>query len=178
VAWPDAAASRSTSALALSTSARMTGTSVAGSASAWLASWRATSNWPRRASSFASVHRGLNPPGEGSAFRLAIGEAVRAPEVARALHSFGRQASRAALTAIMTQAQSKGLLSGRPPEMAEQFAGLLWGDLMISLLLRIVDTPGLRETTRRARSAATAFWQLHPDTSQAPAAQPPSARKT
>jgi AcrR family transcriptional regulator len=111
-------------------------------------------------------------------FRLAIGEAVRAPEVARALHSFGRQASRAALTAIMTQAQSKGLLSGRPPEMAEQFAGLLWGDLMISLLLRIVDTPTPRETTRRARSAATAFLQLHPDTSQAPAARPPSACKT
>ena len=110
-------------------------------------------------------------------FRLAIGEAVRTPEVARALHSLGRQTSRAALTAIMTQAQSKGLLSGRPPEMAEQFAGLLWGDLMISLLLRIVDTPTPRETTRRARSAATAFLQLHPDTSQAPAAQPPSARK-
>jgi AcrR family transcriptional regulator len=111
-------------------------------------------------------------------FRLAIGEAVRAPEVARALHSFGRQTSRAALTAIMTQAQSQGLLSGRPPEMAEQFAGLLWGDLMISLLLRIVDTPTPRETTRRARSAATAFLHLHPDTSQAPATQPPPARKT
>jgi AcrR family transcriptional regulator len=111
-------------------------------------------------------------------FRLAIGEAVRAPEVARALHSFGRQTSRAALTAIMTQAQSHGLLNGRPPEMADQFAGLLWGDLMISLLLRIVDTPTPRETTRRARSAATAFLHLHPDTSQAPAARPPSARKT
>jgi hypothetical protein len=70
------------------------------------------------------------------------------------------------------------LLSGRPPEMAEQFAGLLWGDLMISLLLRIVDTPTPRETTRRARSAAAAFLQLHPDTSQAPEAQPSSARET
>jgi AcrR family transcriptional regulator len=111
-------------------------------------------------------------------FRLAIGEAVRAPEVARALHCFGRQTSRTALTAIMTQAQSTGLLSGRPPELAEQFAGLLWGDLMISLLLRIVDTPTPRETTRRARSAAAAFLQLHPDTSQAPVAQSPAARKT
>jgi AcrR family transcriptional regulator len=108
-------------------------------------------------------------------FRLAIGEAVRAPEVARALHSFGRQTSRAALTAIMTQARSHGLLSGSPPEMAEQFAGLLWGDLMISLLLSIVDTPTPRETARRARSAAAAFLHLYPDTSQA--AQPPLARK-
>ena len=111
-------------------------------------------------------------------FRLAIAEAVRAPEVARALHSSGRQTSRAALTAIMTQAQSHGLLSGRPPEMAEQFAGLLWGDLMISLLLRIADTPAPREITRRARSAATAFLQLHPETNQAAPAEPPSARKT
>jgi AcrR family transcriptional regulator len=108
-------------------------------------------------------------------FRLAIGEAVRAPEVARALHSFGRQTSRAALTTIMTQARSRGLLGGRPPEMAEQFAGLLWGDLMISLLLRIAGTPTPPETTRRARSAATAFLHLYPDTSRAAAAQPPSA---
>ena len=111
-------------------------------------------------------------------FRLAIAEAARAPEVARALHSLGHQTSRAALTAIMAQAQSHGLLNGRPAEMAEQFAGLLWGDLMISLLLRVVDTPTPRETTRRARSAATAFLRLHPDTSQAAAAQPPSPRKT
>jgi hypothetical protein len=62
--------------------------------------------------------------------------------------------------------------------MAEQFAGLLWGDLMISLLLRIVDTPAPREITRRARSAATAFLQLHPETNQAPPAEPPSPRKT
>lgn len=106
-------------------------------------------------------------------FRLAIAEAVRAPEIACALHSFGRQTSRAALTAIMTQAQSHGLLSGRPPEMAEQFAGLLWGDLMISLLLRIADTPAPREITRRARGAATAFLQLHPDTTRRPQPSPP-----
>ena len=38
-------------------------------------------------------------------FRLAIAEAVRAPEVARALDSFGRQTSRAALAAIMAEAK-------------------------------------------------------------------------
>ena len=53
-------------------------------------------------------------------FRLAIAEAVRAPELARALDSFGHQTSHAALTRIMGQAKSHGLLSGRPPEMAEQ----------------------------------------------------------
>jgi hypothetical protein len=54
--------------------------------------------------------------------------------------------------------------------MAEQFAALLWGDLMISLLLRIVDTPPPRQITLRARRAAAAFLQLHPETSQTSAA--------
>jgi AcrR family transcriptional regulator len=116
----------------------------------------------------AQLLRETTDPTVIAVFRLAIAEAVRAPEVARALHSFGHQTSRTALTAIMTQAQSRGLLSGRPPEMAEQFAGLLWGDLMISLLLRIIDTPAPREITRRARGAATAFLQLHPETNQTP----------
>ncbi|GAA5076804.1 AcrR family transcriptional regulator [Thermocatellispora tengchongensis] len=92
-------------------------------------------------------------------FRLAIAEAVRAPEVARTLDSFGRQTGRAALTSIMDKAKAHGLLNGSPPEMAEQFAGLLWGDLMISLLLRTADSPDPEEITRRARSAATAFLQ-------------------
>ncbi|MEO3854160.1 TetR/AcrR family transcriptional regulator [Acrocarpospora sp. B8E8] len=103
-------------------------------------------------------------------FRLAIAEAVRAPEVAHALDSFGRQASRAVLTAIMAKAKSYGLLSGLPQEMAEQFAGLLWGDLMIGLLLCITDSPDPQEITRRARSAATAFLRIHPDTNPTAAA--------
>jgi AcrR family transcriptional regulator len=94
-------------------------------------------------------------------FRLAITEAVRAPEVARTLDALGPQASRAVLTAIMEKAESHGLLTGRPPELAEQFAGLLWGNLMISLLLRTVDPPGREEIARRAGKAVTAFLDLH-----------------
>jgi AcrR family transcriptional regulator len=93
-------------------------------------------------------------------FRLAISEAVRAPEVARTLHALGPQASRAAITAIMEKAESNGLVTGRPPELAEQFAGLLWGNLMISLLLRVVDPPGPEEIARRASKAARAFLDL------------------
>jgi AcrR family transcriptional regulator len=96
-------------------------------------------------------------------FRLAIAEAVRAPEVARALDSTGRRTGRAALTAIMASAKEHGLLGGAPPEMAEQFAGLLWSDLMVSLLLGSVDSPSPPEITRRARAAATAFLRIHPD---------------
>ena len=70
-------------------------------------------------------------------FRLAIAEAIRTPKVAVALDSIAGEASRAALREVMTRARSFGLVSGRPTEMAERFAGLLWGSLMISLLLRV-----------------------------------------
>ena len=95
-------------------------------------------------------------------FRLAIAEAVRAPEVARALDSIGGEASRGALREIMTRAQRTGILSGDPLEMAEHFAGLLWGNLMVGLLLRVVDRPSPREFARRARNATAAFLQLYP----------------
>jgi AcrR family transcriptional regulator len=97
-----------------------------------------------------------------AAFRLAIAEAVRAPEVAAALDTHGRKTGHAALAAIMTKAQAKGVLDGRPPEMVEQFAGLLWGDVMMGLLLRACDPPTPEEITRRAERAAAAFLLLHP----------------
>jgi len=104
-------------------------------------------------------------------FRLAIAEAVQAPEVARALNSIGREASRAALRKIMAEAAAAGLLTGHPAELAGQFAGLLWRDLMVSLLLGVAERPNPREITERAREAAAAFLQLHPLPNDAPGAQ-------
>jgi AcrR family transcriptional regulator len=94
-------------------------------------------------------------------FRLAIGEVTQAPEVARALDSIGREAGRAVLRKIMSEAQESGLLTGRPAELAEQFAALLWRDLMVSLLLGVVRCPSPREIADRAGNAAAAFLQLH-----------------
>jgi AcrR family transcriptional regulator len=110
----------------------------------------------------AKVVREVSDPTVIAVFRLAIGEAVQAPEVARALNSIGREASRVALRKIMAEAQASGLLTGRPAELAEQFAGLLWRDLMVSLLLGVAERPNPREMARRARDAAAAFLQLHP----------------
>jgi AcrR family transcriptional regulator len=106
--------------------------------------------------------REVSDPTVIAVFRLAIGEAVQAPEVARALDSIGRETSRAALRKIMAEAQASGLLTGRPAELAEQFAGLLWRDLMVSLLLGVAERPNPREIAGRARDAAAAFLQLHP----------------
>jgi AcrR family transcriptional regulator len=106
--------------------------------------------------------REITDPAVIAVFRLAIAEAVQAPEVARALDSIGREASRAALREIMARAQASGLLNGRPAELAEQFGGLLWGNLMVSLLLGVAERPNSREAAARSRDATAAFLQLHP----------------
>jgi len=120
--------------------------------------------------------REVSDPTVIAVFRLAIAEAVQAPEVARALNSKGREASRAALRKIMAEAQVSGLLSGRPAELGEQFAGLLWRDLLVSLLLGVADRPNPREIAGRARDAAAAFLQLHPLPKEHALNRRPSAR--
>jgi AcrR family transcriptional regulator len=114
------------------------------------------------------VHE-VSAPAVIAVFRLAIAEAVQAPEVARALNSIGREASRAALRKIMAAAEASRLLMGRPAELAEQFGGLLWRDLLVSLLLGVAERPSPSEIVRRAREASTAFLKLHPAPSDAPA---------
>jgi AcrR family transcriptional regulator len=106
--------------------------------------------------------REITDPTVIAVFRLAIAEAVHAPEVAHALDSIGREASRAALRQIMTRARESGLLHGHPAELAEQFGGLLWGNLLVSLLLGVNDRPSTRQAAARADDAAAAFLQLHP----------------
>jgi AcrR family transcriptional regulator len=104
----------------------------------------------------------ISDPAVVAVFRLAIAEAVRAPDVARMLDSVGREASRAALRQIMTKAERSGLLDGDPVELAEQFSGLLWGTLMISLLLGVASRPSPSVIAARAAAATAAFLQLHP----------------
>lgn len=110
--------------------------------------------------------REITDPTVITVFRLAIADAVRAPEVAHALDSIGREASRAALRQIMTQAQTSGLVTGRPADLAEQLGGLLWGNLLVSLLLGVAERPSSREIATRARDATAAFLQLHPASQQ------------
>ena len=106
--------------------------------------------------------REVSDPTVIAVFRLAISEVTQAPEVARALDSIARERSRAALRKIMAGAQASGLLTGHPAELAKQFAGLLWCDLQVSLLLGVAERPNAREAAERARDAAAAFLQLHP----------------
>jgi AcrR family transcriptional regulator len=106
--------------------------------------------------------REVSDPTVIAVFRLAIAEAVGAPEVARVLDTIGIETGRAALSEVMRRARSAGLLSGEPAGMAEHFVGLLWGNLMINLLLRVAEQPSAREIARRARAATAALLQLYP----------------
>ncbi|HEX5421541.1 MAG TPA: TetR/AcrR family transcriptional regulator [Gammaproteobacteria bacterium] len=105
--------------------------------------------------------REISDPTVVAVLRLAIADADHAPEAARALDSIGRETGRAALRKIMAQACGSGLLDEDPARLAEQFGGLLWGDLLVSLLLGVAERPKAHAIARRARDAATAFLQLH-----------------
>ena len=105
--------------------------------------------------------REVSDPAVVAVFRLAIGEAAHAPEVARALNSIGREATRTALGQIMTRAHAAKLLKDSPAELSEHFVALLWGDLRLDLLLGVVAQPSEPELAERTRKAAEAFMQLH-----------------
>jgi len=110
----------------------------------------------------AQTVREVTDPGVVAVFRLAIAEAVQAPEVARTLDSLGRETSRAALRHIMSEARAARLLDGHPADLAGRFAGMLWRDWLINLLLGVAQRPNPSAIEARAREATEAFLRLHP----------------
>lgn len=111
-----------------------------------------------------SLVREISHPSVVAVFRLAIAEAGRAPEIAQTLDGIGREAARKGLVELLAGAQASGLLGpGEPIEMAAQYFGLLWENLMVGLLLGVAAAPEPPAAERRAGKATAAFMQLHPD---------------
>lgn len=108
------------------------------------------------------ILREITDPAVVGVFRLAIAEALHAPEVGKTLDSLGRETIRAALRQIMTRARNAALLEGNAAELAEQFGTLLWGNRMVGLLLGVEQRPSAREVAARAREATETFLHLHP----------------
>jgi AcrR family transcriptional regulator len=106
--------------------------------------------------------REVSDPAVVTAFRLAISEVARAPEIARTLNDVAIAASREALREIMRRAIDARLLGGGAPEMAEHFFGLLWGSRMLGLLLNTAEPPSPKEAAARAERAASAFLLAYP----------------
>jgi AcrR family transcriptional regulator len=122
------------------------------------------------------VHEGSDPA-VIAMFRLAIAEATRSPEIAQALESAGRDATRAALAELLANAQAAGLIgAGEPVEMATQYLGLLWEGLLVGLLLGVAKRPGPAAAERRAAKATAAFMALHSDPAPGPGPPPHRAR--
>jgi AcrR family transcriptional regulator len=95
-------------------------------------------------------------------YRLAIAEAVHAPEIAQMLEE-GREAIRATLYELFVRAQTKGLLpAGDTAEMVRQYLALTAEDLTLGLLLGVLPQPSRTQIQRRAARAAAEFLQLHP----------------
>jgi AcrR family transcriptional regulator len=112
----------------------------------------------------ANLVREISSAAVIAAFRLAIAEASRSPEIAQALDRAGRVGARRALAGLLAGAQSSGLLGpGDPAEMATQFFGLLWEGLLVGLLLGVDQAPAPDEAELRAGKATAAFMRLHCD---------------
>jgi len=107
--------------------------------------------------------RGVSDPKVLALHRLAIAEARRLPGIAAALDTHARKANRAALAALFTEAQTRGLIGATPPAaIAIEFLALLWGDLLMQMLLAIAAPPNDAEMAARARNAADQILLLHP----------------
>ncbi len=113
--------------------------------------------------------REVSHPSVIATFRLAIAEATNSPEIAQALDSAGRDATRRAVAELLASAQSRGLIGpGEPAEMATQYLGLLWENLMVGLLLGVARAPDPSEAGRRATKATASFMQLYPRSRRSP----------
>lgn len=103
----------------------------------------------------------ISAPNVTAVFRLAIAEAERTPDIARILDSIGRAQSRDTLDVLIGQAKAAGLIQGSTEEMTETFTALLWGDLRVSLLLKVIPKPKNQVLAERASKATKMFLRLY-----------------
>jgi AcrR family transcriptional regulator len=119
----------------------------------------------------ATMLRELTSPGVLAVFRLAISESKRSPAVAASINEFGRGPSRAALMSLLQSARHAGLLAHDDlATMMSHYAGMMWGDLMVWILLEIDKPPSDKEIDRRAQRVTDFFLRLHCRESPAPRA--------
>jgi len=101
-----------------------------------------------------SVLKTVCQPEVLTVFRLAIAESDRAPEIAKTLHNSGREVNHKTLAALLTKAQERRLVAtGDPAALAARYFAVLWGDLLLSLLMRVREAPTEREIQTHARAA-------------------------
>lgn len=104
----------------------------------------------------------LAEPTTVAAYRLAIAEAERAPEVAAMLHAAGQMPVRAAVVELLRRCVEGGLLRGDPAQLAlRYFTPLRLDSMLLHLLLR--QPPDAAEPSPAERAAAAARAVLATD---------------
>ncbi len=94
--------------------------------------------------------------------RAAISEAPSDPCLARTLAAAGRDATLPVFIRILKLHATRGALSMKaPPEAAQDFLGLLLGDVQVRRLLGLLSAPKKAEMRDRAEHAACAFLRLY-----------------
>ena len=94
--------------------------------------------------------------------RAAIAEAASDRRLADILVAEGRQATLPAFVGYLEGRAKSGLLAlDAPQEAAEDFLGLLLGDLQIRRLLGVRPKPGRAQIEARARAATEKFLRLY-----------------
>jgi len=110
-----------------------------------------------------SVLKTVCQPEVLTVYRLAIAESDRAPEIALTLHHNGREANHKALVALLTKALERRLVANADPAaLAARYFTMLWGDLLLSLLMRVREAPTEREIQTRARAATETLFCRFP----------------
>ena len=96
--------------------------------------------------------------------RAAISEAVSDPRLAETLVASGRQATLPAFIRFLETRTARGELEiVAPGAAAEDFLGLLLGDLQIRRLLGVTAAPGDAQIKARAKAATEKFLKLYSD---------------
>ena len=110
-----------------------------------------------------SVLKTVCQPEVLTVYRLAIAESDRAPEIAPTLDNSGREANHKTLAQLLAKAQERRLVANAgPAALAARYFALLWGDLLLSLLMRVRKAPTEREMQTRARAATEALYCRFP----------------
>ncbi len=94
--------------------------------------------------------------------RAAISEATSEPGLAEALSVAGRQATLPAFVQFLDLQASRGTLAmGSPEEAAEDYLGLLLGDLQVRRLQGVQRAPSKAKIDARAKAATEKFLKLY-----------------
>jgi AcrR family transcriptional regulator len=96
------------------------------------------------------------------AYRMVTAEAHRFPELGRAFYENGPARLLAKLEEFFAEAMSSGKLAlGNPRDAAEQFVGIVRGDLMLRALLAIDDKASEAHQNQVIRSGVDAFYRAY-----------------